>query len=159
MADPPDDRQSHNAPRDDVALASRSLSAGASARPLPLITWDMVRDAATGQLDGLIAQWRGPTLPLHPDWPGEFAIEAHELEVGSWVGHVVILVIATQDVDPVDDRYYLVQPPGGPLAIGLFRETDYVAMFELASTPHVHRAVPAAPCAVLGRATCLIAPL
>ena len=64
-----------------------------------------------------------------------------------------------QDTDPADDRFYLVQPPGGPLAVGLFRETDYVAMFEVASSPHAHRAVPADQCAVLGRATYLIAPL
>jgi hypothetical protein len=111
------------------------------------------------ELGSLVGQWRGPTLPLHPDWPGEFAIEAHELEVGSWVGHVAILVIATQHTDPADDRFYLVQPPGGPLAVGLFGETDYVAMFELASSPHAHRAVPAGQCAVLGRVTYLIAPM
>ena len=128
-------------------------------RQLPLIAWETLRSVEPAALGSLVGQWRGPTLAAHSEWQGDFAIEAHEMEVGTWVGHVVILVVATRDTDPADDRFYLMQPPGGPIAIGLFRETDYVAMFELASSPQAHRAVPASQCVVLGRVTYLAAPL
>ena len=130
-----------------------------SARQLPLIAWDTLRSIEPAAIGGLVEQWRGPTLPVDPAWPGEFATEAFEMEVGSWVGHLAILVISMQDTDPADNRFYLVAPPDRPIAVALFRETDYVAMFELASSPQAHRAVPADQCTVVGRVTYLIAPL
>jgi hypothetical protein len=130
-----------------------------SARQLPLIGWDALRGVEPADIGRLVEQWQGPGLPVDPAWPGDFATEAFEMEVGTWVGHLAILVISMQDADPVDDRFYLVVPPAGPIAVALFRETDYVAMFELASSPQAHRAVPASQCTVVGRVTYLIAPL
>ena len=128
-------------------------------RQLPLIVWEDLRQVAPPGIGSLIGQWRGPTIPVHREWEGEFAVEALEMEVGDFVGHLAILVISTGEQAPADSKIYIVQPPNGPMAVGVFRDNDYVAMFDLASGPHEHRAVPAGQCTVIGRVTYLIAPL
>jgi hypothetical protein len=128
-------------------------------RHLPLVAWDELRRLDPGGIGGLVADWQGATIPVHGDWEGEFATEAMELEVGDFIGHVAILVISTAEQAPADSKTYIVQPPHAPLSVAVFRDNDYVAMFELASSPQEHRAVPAGQCTVVGRVTYLIAPL
>jgi hypothetical protein len=129
------------------------------ARRLPLIAWEELRAADPGAIGSLVASWQGPTIPVHHEWEGHFATEAMELEVGDFIGHVAILVVSTAEQAPADSRIYIVRPPHAPLSVAVFRDNDYVAMFELASSPQEHRAVPAGQCTVVGRVTYLIAPL
>lgn len=138
-----------------TSLQDRSLPA----RHLPLIAWEGLRGLEPGGIGGLVGNWRGPTIPVHQEWEGGFATEAMELEVGDFIGHVAILVISTEEQAPADGKIYIVQPPHAPLSVAVFRDNDYVAMFELASSPQEHRAVPAGQCTVIGRVTYLIAPL
>jgi hypothetical protein len=138
---------------------SDSKDAISPARHLPLIAWDELRAADPAAIGSLVASWQGPMIPVHHEWEGEFATEAMEMEVGDFIGHVAILVISTEEQAPADSKIYIVQPPHGQMAVAVFRDNDYVAMFELATSPQEHRAVPAGQCSVIGRVTYLIAPL
>lgn len=138
---------------------SDTEDATSSVRHLPLIAWEELQAADPAAIGSLVASWQGPTIPVHHEWGGHFATEAMELEVGDFIGHVAILVISTEEQAPADSKTYIVQPPHALLSVAVFRDNDYVAMFELASSPHEHRAVPAGQCSVLGRVTYLIAPL
>jgi hypothetical protein len=129
------------------------------ARHLPLVAWDELRGLEPGGIGDMVASWQGAMIPVHQEWEGEFATEAMELEVGDFIGHVAILVISTKEQAPADSKTYIVQPPHAPLSVAVFRDNDYVAMFELAPGPHERRAVPAGQCTVVGRVTYLIAPL
>jgi hypothetical protein len=130
-----------------------------AARHLPLIAWEELRGLEPGRIGSLVESWQGATIPVDHGWEGHFATEAMELEVGDFIGHVAILVISTEEQAPADSKIYIVQPPHGQMAVAVFRDNDYVAMFELASSPQEHRAVPAGQCSVVGRVTYLIAPL
>jgi hypothetical protein len=129
------------------------------ARQLPLIAWEELRSIGPAGIGSLIGDWQGATIPVHAEWNGQFAVEALEMEVGDFVGHLAILVISTEELEPADSKIYLVQPPEGSMAVAVFRDNDYVAMFELTSSPLEHRAIPASQCTVRGRVTYLIAPL
>jgi hypothetical protein len=138
---------------------SDAEDATSPARHLPLIAWEELRGVEPAAIGRLVASWQGPTIPVHHEWEGEFATEAMELEVGDFIGHVAILVISTAEQAPADSKIYIVRPPHAPLSVAVFRDNDYVAMFELASSPQEHRAVPTGQCTVVGRVTYLIAPL